>query len=732
MSQKSVFISYRRDTAAGKAFARSVHDALKHQGYDAFLDVDDISAGYWANQILTEVPKRAHFLLLVTPGAMDRCAKRGDWVRHEFELAKANQRNIVPVFEESVDITKLRQECPNSMKGIFEFQGLTLRHNDFQHGIETLVTRYIPPHKAPKGDMQPVFIKPSDDNKPSIFLVTLMLLILVAIVVGAALIFRSVVVNPHTSDESPVVSNKRISTEDTTLVLDDVNTVEADNTHVINFSPPEKKHLSRLINMSGDREQFTLINFPHNAFYTNLEDEDHSLNAGESKFLRLILTAITPELKEYPFEIRSVKHKDSIRVSIHLLGDWKAFHQQQLADFTEKTKALKSKEQIYQAAFQLIDQENAGLEQDSKQALTGQFLVNAGQTDAAVLAFAEAEKTLPNAVEQLVLADSPAVITALGKHYETMQNYVKAINWYTTAANLGDAEAEYSLGKLYDAGTGVKQDKAAAQAWYRKAAEQGHPAALQTINSKDETKPIIPLNPGVSSKDFAIFPEMVEIPAGSFMMGSDETDKLAESDEKPRHEVNIQAFKMGKYEVTQGQWKAVMGSNPSYFKECGDNCPVERVSWIEVQTFIQKLNEITGHHYRLPTEAEWEYACRAGQYTQYCGSDDVGEVAWFDGNSKNKTHPVGGKQPNAFGLYDMSGNVWEWVQDCYHDKYLGAPTDGSAWDGGAEDCGGGDRPRVLRGGAWYVKPQGVRCADRDWTNPRYRYDDGGFRLVRNF
>jgi formylglycine-generating enzyme required for sulfatase activity len=217
---------------------------------------------------------------------------------------------------------------------------------------------------------------------------------------------------------------------------------------------------------------------------------------------------------------------------------------------------------------------------------------------------------------------------------------------------------------------------------------------------------------------------MVQITAGEFWMGSDETDMQAFKDEKPRHSVKVPAFKLGKTEVTQGQWRAVMGFNPSRFKQCGDNCPVETVSWNEVQAFIKTLNEKTGGHYRLPTEAEWEYAGRAGLDARYCGGDDADAVAWHDGNSDGTTHPVGSKQPNAFGLYDMSGNVWEWVQDCYHASYQGAPDDGSAWGGGAE-C----RSRVLRGGAFNHGQLRVRCAYRNRSDPGNRYYYGGFRVV---
>jgi len=184
--------------------------------------------------------------------------------------------------------------------------------------------------------------------------------------------------------------------------------------------------------------------------------------------------------------------------------------------------------------------------------------------------------------------------------------------------------------------------------------------------------------------------EMVYIPPGRFRMGSNSDDH-----EKPVHEVKIsQGFYMGKYEVTQAQWQAMMGSNPSYFKNCGRDCPVEQVSWNATQDFINNLNEANdGCKYRLPSEAEWEYACRAGTTRDYY-SVDLNDIGWYEANSGQKTHAVGGKQPNAFGLYDMSGNVWEWCQDDYHGDYVGAPTDGTAWVSGKHPY------RMLRGGSY--------------------------------
>ena len=168
---------------------------------------------------------------------------------------------------------------------------------------------------------------------------------------------------------------------------------------------------------------------------------------------------------------------------------------------------------------------------------------------------------------------------------------------------------------------------------------------------------------GKTFKDCADCPEMVELPAGSFDMGSND----GEPEEKPVHTVTIaKPFAIGKTEVTQQQWHAVMGNDPSYFAGCGDTCPVEQVSWDDAQEFIKKLNAKTGKQYRLPSEAEWEYACRAGRRQEYCGSDIPENVSWNDSNSgaflRGHPHPVATKHANDFGLYDLSGNVWEWVQ----------------------------------------------------------------------
>jgi len=212
--------------------------------------------------------------------------------------------------------------------------------------------------------------------------------------------------------------------------------------------------------------------------------------------------------------------------------------------------------------------------------------------------------------------------------------------------------------------------------------------------------------------------ELAGIPPGSFTMGAD-TDR---PDQIPVHRVTIkEGFYMGKYEVTQAQWKAVMGANLSHF--AGDDLPMESVSWDDAQQFTAKLSlQDTRYQYRLPTEAEWEYAARAGTTGNYAGELDA--MGWFNKNSDEKTHPVGTKRPNAFGLFDMHGNVWEWCLDWYHGDFVGAPTDGSAWLSGGEQ-----NLRVVRGGSSINDAKLCRSAMRLGFPPSTASHDTGFRVV---
>lgn len=216
---------------------------------------------------------------------------------------------------------------------------------------------------------------------------------------------------------------------------------------------------------------------------------------------------------------------------------------------------------------------------------------------------------------------------------------------------------------------------------------------------------------------------MIYVQGGTFTMGcTSEQGGDCDGDEKPIHSVMLSDFLIGETEVTQALWKAVMGSNPSYFK--GDNLPVERVSWNDCQEFIRKLNQLTGRMLRLPTEAEWEYAARGGKHScgyKYAGSNSVGEVGLYDSNSDNKTHPVKTKKANELGLYDMSGNVWEWCSDWYGNYSSSAQSDPKGPFSGSS--------RVLRGGGWGSGAGYCRVSNRYGIDPDYRGSDFGFRLT---
>ncbi|MCZ8064798.1 MAG: SUMF1/EgtB/PvdO family nonheme iron enzyme [Microcystis sp.] len=223
-------------------------------------------------------------------------------------------------------------------------------------------------------------------------------------------------------------------------------------------------------------------------------------------------------------------------------------------------------------------------------------------------------------------------------------------------------------------------------------------------------------------------PEMVDIPAGKFNMGSNENEN-----EKPIHEVIVPAFQIGKYPITQAQYQAVMGYNPSRFSGNPQN-PVETINWFDAQEFCEKLSQLTGKNYRLPTETEWEYACRAGTETRFSFGDDenqLGDYAWFDGNSNNTTHPVGEKRPNPWGIYDMHGNVWEWCADQHHESYADKPDNirenGSlAWrDNNITNASS----IIRRGGSWCRDPLVCSSAYRGRSVAEICNHDIGFRVV---
>ena len=219
--------------------------------------------------------------------------------------------------------------------------------------------------------------------------------------------------------------------------------------------------------------------------------------------------------------------------------------------------------------------------------------------------------------------------------------------------------------------------------------------------------------------------EMIAVEGGTFTMGAtSEQGSDAYDDEKPAHQVTLSSYYIGKTEVTQELWQAVMGSNPSGFS--GANLPVEKVSWEDCQSFVIKLNELTGKNFRLPTEAEWEYAARGGNKSngfKFSGGNNIAEVAWYSKNGNKISHPVATKAPNELGIYDMSGNVWEWCSDWYSSSYY---TSSSQTNPTGPNSGS---YRVYRGGSWSGNDRYCRVSHRDSNYPSYRFNYVGLRLA---
>jgi formylglycine-generating enzyme required for sulfatase activity len=252
--------------------------------------------------------------------------------------------------------------------------------------------------------------------------------------------------------------------------------------------------------------------------------------------------------------------------------------------------------------------------------------------------------------------------------------------------------------------------------------EQPKPTETKHTEKVELTPPSVLF---ADKKKFDFEPEMVFVKGGSFEMGSNENG----DNEKPVHTVALSDFHMGKYEVTQKQWSEVMGNNPSGWDNCGDDCPVEQVSWDDVQVFLKKLNEKTGKNYRLPTEAEWEYAARGGNKSKnyiFSGDNLIGNVAWYDGNSGNQTQKVGKRKANELGIFDMSGNVGEWCSDFYNAGYYKLSTNSNNPQGPISG-----ENRVARGGVWIFPYYYCTVSYRDNNKPDFRNGGYGFRCVRD-
>ncbi len=300
----------------------------------------------------------------------------------------------------------------------------------------------------------------------------------------------------------------------------------------------------------------------------------------------------------------------------------------------------------------------------------------------------------------------------IGNYTDALRIFEECVQKYDSIpeALFGAAKASYYLGKNKEAGNYIN-------------------AALQSKNSDFKTNPayqqVFRYAALIEETENSPF-KMVFVRGGVYTMGCNEAmDKNCEEEEKPSHNVQVGDFFIGSYEVTQAQWKKVMGSNPSGFTNC-DDCPVESITWDEIQVFIEKLNkQFPALKFRLPTEEEWEFAARGGNKSKgflYCGSNNADEVAWYQDNSGNKTHPVGQKLPNELGLYDMGGNVWEWTQNWFF-FYQGQNTEAVR---GAMAYS----HRTDRGGCWQYSVKYVTPSKRGGLNPFEKNNDLGFRLAR--
>ena len=317
------------------------------------------------------------------------------------------------------------------------------------------------------------------------------------------------------------------------------------------------------------------------------------------------------------------------------------------------------------------------------------------------------------------------------------------------------ATACYMLGNCYSEGNGVPLDINTAVYWWRKAAGLGNEKAKDMLSKNPDVTAQAPQSgqskvitiPGTN-----VSFKMIYVQGGTFKMGAQKTNSVGENfdydageDETPIHSVTLSDYYLGEFEVTQGVWEAVMGfggrlddgfymrpfadvwlgSDPTTGYGKGSNYPAYYVSYEDiVNHFIPRLNKLTGMNFRLPTEAEWEYAARGGKnqdYYLYSGSDNLNDVAWYTSNSSSSTHPVGTKKPNSLGIYDMSGNVWEWCSDWYGNYSTSSQTNPTGPTSGSN--------RVLRGGCWYYNAQNCRVANRSGSNPGIRNYNLGFRLA---
>ena len=301
------------------------------------------------------------------------------------------------------------------------------------------------------------------------------------------------------------------------------------------------------------------------------------------------------------------------------------------------------------------------------------------------------------------------------KKSNTIKSYKRYLEGYENGLYKSEADIAIASIEAYLKSEAGRKKLAEEQALAKKKIEE-EKKRLAEEQAKEKLK-------SLPSSIQKLLKEMVYVRGGTFTMGCTSEQDNCDDDEKPSHKVTLSSFNIGKYEVTQSQWEEVMGTNPSDNKGCAE-CPVEKVSWNDIQEFIRKLQKLTGKRFRLPTEAEWEFAARGGTRSQgykYAGSNRLSSVGWYKDNSSKKTHAVGKKDPNELGLYDLSGNVWEWCNDWLGDYDNSPSTNPKGPSSGAT--------RVLRGGSFISSATNCRVAIRNQDVPLYRYNFMGFRVA---
>ena len=316
--------------------------------------------------------------------------------------------------------------------------------------------------------------------------------------------------------------------------------------------------------------------------------------------------------------------------------------------------------------------------------------------------------------EELVVTSSTATLMADYSWPGKIVSIAMEVSEEESLDNANSFEATVSGNSLTVTATGLKTQTTY---YYRIKTDTGG------VTFESDTRTFVTKKTDLSLTVKGVSFDMVYVEGGTFDMGATyEQGGDAWDNEKPVHRVTLSGYYIGMYEVTQELWEAVMGSNPSYFK--GAQNPVESVSWNDCQEFVSRLNSLTGRMFRLPTEAEWEYAARGGNkssHYKYSGSGNIGNVAWYYDNSGSRTHAVGTKSPNELGIYDMSGNVWEWCSDLWGDYSAEAQTN-------PQGPSSGDK-RVLRGGRWGSRARYCRVSNRDYGDPDYSLSRSGLRLV---